>query len=677
MNNSYSLCYGYYHDKVFRILSDKSKNSRLFKFTIIFLLFLVNSASAHAQNLLLDGSAESDPTTNGWTAVSMGTDCNSVPNWGNGWRTLGNQGGYPTAQNGSSYFYPGCAPSNGTVYELYQDVDVSANAVAIDAGGGTFTFSGYMQVYNQSPADQSEIIVEYRDATNTTVLASYNTGYKNDINAWKLYSNTQVAPSATRYVRVRLIGKVNAGPSTDSYFDNLSLTATYWPTISGNVYDDANGLTDNTINGTGTNANNNIYANVVKASNNKVVASSLVASDGTYAMAVTSGVTYKLILTALSQTTGTTLTTSSLPSGWKSTGEFLGTGAGNDGIVDGILSTGILSANISNANFGIDQLPISDNKTFSNFNGSYFTSAQSNGNPTITGYKGVAANSAGFSSYFSTLGDMTGSDPEDCLAASSCNANKSFYISSVLSTTLLYYNGSALTAGVTISNFNPGLLTIYGQLSQSNMGFNYQLVDAAGQKSSAAATWSLTTFTTLPVQLVSFTATPNQKMVELNWLIASEENTSRYEIWHSTDADNWQKIGNVTALGNTSIERHYGFIDYSPDEGMNYYKLKIYDLNNSYTESNVVQAEITGINENNILIGPNPAYGTLAVSNMKNIMRMDIYNMNGQQIMSENVNGLSVKKLDVGKFSPGLYIILVVNRNGAVSGRIKFVKASN
>ncbi len=215
------------------------------------------------------------------------------------------------------------------------------------------------------------------------------------------------------------------------------------PLACGNVYDDANGLTDNIINGTGTNASNAVYANLVNPTTNQVVSSVLVNTDGTYSLTGTLSTAYNIVLTNSLQAVGATLAASTLPSGWVSTGE--GTTAAGDGTVNGItpISFGT-SSNVAGANFGIDQLPTSNNRTFSNFNIAYLTGAQSNGNPTITGYEGVAANSTGFSSYYSTLGDMTGSDPEDCSTASSCNSSSSFYIATIGANTKLYYNGSAV-----------------------------------------------------------------------------------------------------------------------------------------------------------------------------------------------------------------------------------------
>ncbi|MCO5239471.1 MAG: hypothetical protein M9904_05400 [Chitinophagaceae bacterium] len=82
------------------------------------LVFLLTSYVASGQNLIVNPSAESVPTANGWTAAqTIGTTCYN----GGGWRVPGNQQGFPAAQSGSYLFYPGCGgQSTGARYELYQ-----------------------------------------------------------------------------------------------------------------------------------------------------------------------------------------------------------------------------------------------------------------------------------------------------------------------------------------------------------------------------------------------------------------------------------------------------------------------------------------------------------------------------------------------------------------------------
>lgn len=180
--------------------------------------------SASSQNLITNPSAESVPTSNGWTtAQNVGTNCYTS----SGWHIQGNQNDFPPVQSGTYMFYPGCggATGSGRKYELYQDISVSANATDIDAGRYNVSFSGYTRSFNQTTPDATEIIVEYRNSSGT-VLSSYTTGTVTNTGGWVQYTDSRTAPTGTRTIRIRLIGTSNSGDSIDSYFDNLSLTAT-------------------------------------------------------------------------------------------------------------------------------------------------------------------------------------------------------------------------------------------------------------------------------------------------------------------------------------------------------------------------------------------------------------------------------------------------------------------
>ena len=47
----------------------------------------------------------------------------------------------------------------------------------------------------------------------------------------------------------------------------------------------------------------------------------------------------------------------------------------------------------------------------------------------------------------------------------------------------------------------------------------------------------------LPVELTQFTAKSQHEFVQLNWKTASETNNEGFEIWQSTNSQNWEMIG--------------------------------------------------------------------------------------------------------------------------------------
>jgi hypothetical protein len=75
--------------------------------------------------------------------------------------------------------------------------------------------------------------------------------------------------------------------------------------------------------------------------------------------------------------------------------------------------------------------------------------------------------------------------------------------------------------------------------------------------------------------------------VQLSWQTATEQNVSQFDILRSSDGTTFTSIGQVTATGNSSINRQYGFVDPSPIIGMNYYQVREVFTNASVTLSDV------------------------------------------------------------------------------------------
>jgi len=123
---------------------------------------------------------------------------------------------------------------------------------------------------------------------------------------------------------------------------------------SGNVFNDNNALTDNTVNGLGigTADATPLYVSVLleNSGTRKIITTVKVNSNGTYTVPGLPNTTYIFAVT----TNPLGSLTSILPEGWLSTGEHIGLNAGHDGTVNGEISVTIAgSVNVTNVNFGI------------------------------------------------------------------------------------------------------------------------------------------------------------------------------------------------------------------------------------------------------------------------------------------------------------------------------------
>lgn len=98
---------------------------------------------------------------------------------------------------------------------------------------------------------------------------------------------------------------------------------------------------------------------------------------------------------------------------------------------------------------------------------------------------------------------------------------------------------------------------------------------------------------TIPVELVSFTASVNENDVQLNWITATETNNSGFEILRFAQNDNgWKSIGFVPGYG-TSTEKHfYSFRDEDLSAGKYQYRLKQIDFSGKSSFSEIAEVEI-------------------------------------------------------------------------------------
>ncbi|HEU4768602.1 MAG TPA: RHS repeat-associated core domain-containing protein [Pyrinomonadaceae bacterium] len=134
-------------------------------------------------------------------------------------RAASGASGFPESVNGGFFFYAGEIASA----ELRQDVDISAFAATIAAGTQAFAWRAFVRSRVESTPDTARVIVEYRNATNTTLIARLDSGEVSSTNAWQLLEDTRIVPVGTGWIRIRLIATRRSGTTNDAYFDALTL----------------------------------------------------------------------------------------------------------------------------------------------------------------------------------------------------------------------------------------------------------------------------------------------------------------------------------------------------------------------------------------------------------------------------------------------------------------------
>ena len=178
----------------------------------------------------------------------------------------------------------------------------------------------------------------------------------------------------------------------------------------------------------------------------------------------------------------------------------------------------------------------------------------------------------------------------------------------------------------------------------------------------------LTKSVPLPVSLMSFTTKLYQKNnVMIDFSTASEQNNHYFNIEHSIDAINFDKITQINGNGNSNTIQKYQFIHRDLQEGVHFYRLKQVDIDGTFKYSDVRK---TSINKNNSVFGieifPNPTKNILninaTIDENIDIFNITIYDTNGRIILAQNLSNTQ-NQMDMTGLNPGLYFAKIMINN--------------
>lgn len=130
--------------------------------------------------------------------------------------------------------------------------------------------------------------------------------------------------------------------------------------LSGNVWHDVNGMTDNLVNNSGAaqvppavSIPTGLRISLVDAVTGNVVRVALVQGNGMYNFNNVDPGNYILVLGTIPGVPGQPSPFATLPSGWINTGENLGLQPGRDPVINGKLTVSLTTTSVTNANFGM------------------------------------------------------------------------------------------------------------------------------------------------------------------------------------------------------------------------------------------------------------------------------------------------------------------------------------
>ncbi len=243
--------------------------------------------------------------------------------------------------NGNGIQDPGEAGLPGVIVTLYNAANQPIGSAVTDGNGA--------YVINNVPAGNGYYIVFSNKPDPSAAWTLQNVGGAAAINNSKADATGRTTPF--NVAAGQQVSNIDAG-----YIQRIPIV------LSGNVFYDDNGMTDGLVNGT-TTIPSGINAVLYDPVLNQVIAVQPVPGHGqpgagTFSFNIFNNSNYRVMITTANPAIGAVPpATSVLPASFRSTGEIIGTVAGNDGTVDGksipIFTTNL---NVTNVNFAIKRV---------------------------------------------------------------------------------------------------------------------------------------------------------------------------------------------------------------------------------------------------------------------------------------------------------------------------------
>ncbi len=176
---------------------------------------------------------------------------------------------------------------------------------------------------------------------------------------------------------------------------------------------------------------------------------------------------------------------------------------------------------------------------------------------------------------------------------------------------------------------------------------------------------------TLPVTFTTVRANANDRnnTIGVEWGVSGEKDIRSYAVEYSTDGRTFSIKGDVLSTGNNSVStKTYNWIHETPNQGLNYYRIKSISLSGAVKYSTIVRASL-GDMSSSFTVAPNPVRdGNVTVqfeNKPEGRYNIRLINSSGQVVLTQIANhagGNSSYRLRIGStLSSGLYKVEILS----------------
>jgi hypothetical protein len=186
----------------------------------------------------------------------------------------------------------------------------------------------------------------------------------------------------------------------------------------------------------------------------------------------------------------------------------------------------------------------------------------------------------------------------------------------------------------------------------------------------AAGLVQYTIISPTPITLKSFTATKKENKSHIEWITSSETNNEMFYVQRSSNGSNFDIIDRQRGAGNSSAELSYSFVDESPLDGVNYYRLKQVDFDGTSSLSKIESVQHSLGSQ--IKVIQNPAENKLAIHSELENYTVSILNTVGQEVKKVSRLALT-QSIDIQDLQSGIHYVMIKS-DGALLKSVKIFK---
>lgn len=171
----------------------------------------------------------------------------------------------------------------------------------------------------------------------------------------------------------------------------------------------------------------------------------------------------------------------------------------------------------------------------------------------------------------------------------------------------------------------------------------------------------------LPITLIRFEVYKKDKAAQLVWTTASEIDNKGFEVEHSTEGKNWTSIGFVRSKsenGLSNAKLNYTFIDNTPDNGQNLYRLKALGTDGRFEFSAIRTVNFDIVS--NFFIYPNPTTDQVNIAGLQGNEVVKVYDFSGKLVLETKTNK-EIMNIRFGTFAQGAYQISIISADGNIA----------